>query len=107
MTLKMEASDFDKDGLYSNKRGRKDHCLLGDYLEIPLFWIFHLVLLGPACRMMSRKFCSRCSLDPMSALDAMHLSHMNFLCLLRVLTVCSYCGVAIKLYGLQKLKSRG
>ena len=37
MTLKMKASEFDKDGLYSNKRGRRDHCLLGDYLEIPFF----------------------------------------------------------------------
>ena len=37
MTLKMKVSEFDKDGLYSNKRGRKDHCLLGDCLEIPFF----------------------------------------------------------------------
>ncbi len=37
MTIKMKASGFDKDGLYSDKRGRKKHCLLGDYLEIPFY----------------------------------------------------------------------
>ena len=37
MALKMKASEFDQDGLYSNKRGWKDHCFLGDYLEIPFF----------------------------------------------------------------------
>ena len=47
MVLKMKASEFDKDGLYSDKRGRKNHCLIGDYLEIPFFLDLPLGLARP------------------------------------------------------------
>ena len=48
MVLKMKASEFDKDGLYSDKKGRKNHCLIGDYLEIPFFLDLPLGLARPS-----------------------------------------------------------